>query len=77
MAGNKNEIQISYYDLPQVFSRLWNDAENKNERLREIQVKRINNKSGEDFKKLVAHPTDISSSHINLDDLQEAGSKKR
>ena len=69
---NANEFQISYYDLPKVFSRLWIDAENKNERLREIQVKRIN-RSKEELEIIRnPHPFDHSSPHINIDDLNNS-----
>ena len=67
-----NEFQISYYDLPKVFSRLWIDAENKNERLREIQVKRIN-RSKEELELIRnPHPLDHSSPHINVEDLKDS-----
>ena len=64
----KGGFHISHHDLPKVFSRLWIDAENKNEKLREIQVKRLN-RSKEDLEKLIPHPKNLSSSHFNLKDF--------
>ena len=66
------EYQISQYAFPHVFGRLWGDAEDKNDRLREIQVKRAN-KSKENIQILSPNPKNISSAHINLSDLQDAG----
>ena len=72
----KGEFYISHFDLPKVFSRLWLDAENKNEKLREIQVKRLN-RSKEAFEKLIPHPKDLSSSHFNLKEFDDLSINNR
>lgn len=76
LSGDDLECQISYFDVPQVFSRLWHDAESKNKRLKEIEVKRVN-KTKDEYQKIYPHPNDASSSHVNLQELQEFGNKNR
>lgn len=63
--------RVSSFHQPEVFSRLWTDAENKNERLREIQVRRGAKEN------IVPHPIDFSSAHVDLEELHQAGARSR
>jgi hypothetical protein len=67
----RSHNRVPSFHQPEVFSRLWTDAENKNERMREIQVRR------EVKENICPHPTDVSSAHIDLDELHQVGARSR
>ena len=75
--GDGEYVCVMWCRSPRVFKRLWNDAEKKNRRLREIQVRRLTKKVKEDFERLNPHPTDNSSSHVDLKELHKKGASSR
>jgi len=75
--GDGEYVGVMWCRSPRVFKRLWNDAEKKNRRLREIQVRRLTKKVKEDFERLNPHPTDNSSSHVDLKELHKKGASSR
>lgn len=77
MYVNKDkEYEVSYFELPEVFGRLWVDAENKNKKLREIEVKRVN-RAKDDYDVINPNPTDRGSGHVDLEQLHSFGVKKK